>query len=386
MIKCGFSQLVELVGCTEATAASAAEALLAWFSRYGVADVWVSDQGPHFKNQLLDAVRRSLKVKHHFTTPHSPWANGGVERVNREVLKLTRALLSENAMPDDQWAYLLVAIQSSLNTARTRRLASASAIEVCTGNAQPHPLDTIFVPELKAKSTLENARGVKTLKMGEQVQAHLVELREALGVIHQRAADAGAQQRAANARAADPTAEQQLSAAERRLISAQQKGAEKRGIKKHAGFKVGDYVLCARTQPDKLSMRWTGPLQVERVVDEWTFEVKDLVHGRRALRHAQMLKPYSDPDLEVTEALREQLQHDDGTAFKVQSIVAWRLQQRRVELLVRWVGFDEATDSWQPFVELAEDVPDILRAYCTAHANDANVRPLLQAAKRAKLL
>ena len=128
-------------------------------------------------------------------------------------------------------------------------------------------------------------------------------------------------------------------------------------------------------------------MEVVRVLDNWTFEVRDLVHGRLALRHAQMLKPYDDKELDVSTQLREQLQHDDGTSFKVQHIVSWRKQHRQqVELLVRWLGFDEATDSWQPFAGLAEDVPDIVRAYCVDHANDANAKPLTAAARKSKLL
>ena len=386
VIKCGFCHIVELVACAEATAEAAAEALMGWFSRYGVPEVWISDQGPHFKNQLMDAVKRATKTVHHFTTPHSPWANGGVERVNREVLRVMRALLSENQMPDSQWPYLLRTLQSTLNTTKTRRLAGASPIEVNTGVQQPHPLDTVVIPNPRAKTVAEKARGVKVLKGEARVREYLGELTSALADMHVRVAAAGGQQRAANRNAADPTAERQMAAAERRLRAAKRKGAEKRGLRVHAGFKVGDFVLCARTDPGKLSMRWAGPMRVTRVIDNWTFEVEDLVHGRRAVRHAQMLKPYSDKELEVTAQLREQLQHDDGTSFKVQEIISWRLQQRRVELLVRWVGFDEATDSWQPFVGLAEDVPDIVRKYCTAQAQSAGTKPLLAAAKKAKLL
>ena len=387
VIKCGFSHLVELVPCATATAAVAAEAILAWFSRYGVAKVWVSDQGPHFKNQVMDAVRRCLKTVHHFTTPHSPWANGGVERVNREILRVMRALLSENQMPAMQWPFLLCVIQSMLNHTPTRRLANAAPSEVCTGIRPEHPLDTVFVRDPQAKTAAEHARGVKVVAKERQVMEYLEELRTALAAMHSRAAGAGEKQRAANRAARNPTPAAQLKAAERRAKAALRKGAEKRGIRAHAGFNVGDYVLCARTDPDKLSMRWAGPMQVTRVIDNWTFEVRDLVHGRLALRHAQMLKPYADADLDVTAQLRESLQHDDGSSFRVQDIISWRKQQRQeVELLVRWVGFDEATDSWQPFATLAQDVPDIVRNYCNLHMQEANARPLRAAAKKYKLV
>ncbi|OWZ00772.1 Retrotransposon protein [Phytophthora megakarya] len=40
---------------------------------------WVSDRGTHFKNQLLELLRKSYGSAHHFTTAYCPWANGTVE-------------------------------------------------------------------------------------------------------------------------------------------------------------------------------------------------------------------------------------------------------------------------------------------------------------------
>jgi hypothetical protein len=40
-----------------------------------------------------------LKVKHHFVTPGCAWANGSVERANREALRVYRTLLAEAQLP-----------------------------------------------------------------------------------------------------------------------------------------------------------------------------------------------------------------------------------------------------------------------------------------------
>ena len=127
----------------------------------------------------------------------------------------------------------------------------------------------------------------------------------------------------------------------RNIRSINRQQAEKRGVKKHAQFEVGDYVLVALTKPNKLQVRWHGPMRVINIKSEWTFRVEDLVYGRTYLRHASMMKKYSDPGLLVTEELRQQLAHDDNQFHTVGTILDWRVNASNVvELLIQWEGFD----------------------------------------------
>ncbi|KAE8999859.1 hypothetical protein PR001_g18944 [Phytophthora rubi] len=86
VLKDGMSGYTELVGCPAATADEALSALVDWFKRFGIVYQWVSDQGTHFKNQLIGSLRRLFGAQHHFVTAYCPWANGSVEVVNRLVL------------------------------------------------------------------------------------------------------------------------------------------------------------------------------------------------------------------------------------------------------------------------------------------------------------
>ena len=350
---------VELTPTASATAEVCAEALLWWFARYGVAKVWVSDQGTHFKNSLVDAVRRALKAEHTFTTPYASWANGSVERMNRAFLRLLRALLSENRMRYEEWPVLLQAVQFIINNTPSERRGGHSPMELSTGVKQQHPLDEVLQrPVLQKKA-------VDEIKLPAEIAtAHLNALRETLDKLHKGAATAGALKRKAN-----------------------RKAAEKRGVKMHAGFSVGDFVLMARQQPNKLGVRWAGPMELTRVLSNWTFEVRDLVTGRKFIRHAQMLKRYSDQHIGITEDLRLQLAHDDSVNYDVDEILAWRKQRgKQLELQVRWMGFDEESDSWQAFAQMAEDVPQLVREFCDSVEEDARGKKLLlQAAVRAGL-
>ena len=79
------------------------DALIHWIGSFGTMEWFVSDQGSHFKNQLIDELTSELRVHHHFTTAYSPWANGSVERVCREVLRATKALCSEWKLAPRDW-------------------------------------------------------------------------------------------------------------------------------------------------------------------------------------------------------------------------------------------------------------------------------------------
>ena len=76
------------------------EAVVEWSTLFGVPQLLVTDGGSHFVNQLVAAVVTRFRSDHHITTPYGPWANGVIERVNREILRLWRVLLGETALEE----------------------------------------------------------------------------------------------------------------------------------------------------------------------------------------------------------------------------------------------------------------------------------------------
>ena len=95
IIRDGLSGYVWLWPAERATSEEACEAVCMWIAAFGGFEWLVSDQGSHFKHRLLEDFARELRSHHHFTTTYSPWSNGSVERICREVLRACRALLSE---------------------------------------------------------------------------------------------------------------------------------------------------------------------------------------------------------------------------------------------------------------------------------------------------
>lgn len=55
----------------------------------------MSDNGLHFKSQGMAGLSKRLGVTHAFVTVYTPWVNGTVGRVNRDILQVLRVMLLE---------------------------------------------------------------------------------------------------------------------------------------------------------------------------------------------------------------------------------------------------------------------------------------------------
>ncbi len=95
LIKDDLSSYVWLSPTKNANAEVVAENLSRWIASFTLMDTCVSDQGYHFKSNVMKEMAEGFEVTHHFATVYTPWANGTVERCCREVLRATSALRSE---------------------------------------------------------------------------------------------------------------------------------------------------------------------------------------------------------------------------------------------------------------------------------------------------
>jgi hypothetical protein len=81
------------------------------------------------------------------TTAYSPWANGTVEKVNNDIQKLLRSLLSEWHMESDQGTFLLPVIQSVLNHLPSPSRAKCATFKIMTGLDAFSPLSVVIDPD-----------------------------------------------------------------------------------------------------------------------------------------------------------------------------------------------------------------------------------------------
>jgi hypothetical protein len=205
----------------------------------------VSDGGSHFKNEVIEKVRKLVGAHHHITTTYSPWANGTIEVVNRLVSRAVKTLSSEMKLQVDEWPLILPLVQGNLNHQPASRLDGIAPVTAFMGLPTSNPMSGFVHPTTKEIfdfDWLSDAR-VK----------HRKELRSALDSMHRDIAAHSAKLRC-QARA-------------------------RRGKKPQVVlplFIVGEFVLVGSvvSRPSKLALCWRGPSKIVRVITDYVIEMQ----------------------------------------------------------------------------------------------------------------
>ncbi|POM62866.1 LOW QUALITY PROTEIN: hypothetical protein PHPALM_27929 [Phytophthora palmivora] len=247
--------------------------------------ILISDQGSHFKNELITMVCKKLAIDQSLVVAYAPWINGTVERLNRDVLQVLRVLLMEYSLDTHEWA----------------------PSELFTGLPRPTPFEPILLERGQRFDILETA--VLPIEQLDQ-------LRVSLAGLHKEVLDQREKRRLQN--------------------MARSKGIE-------CNFSVGDFILWSRIDSrmstDKLLARWDGPFEVTETAPH-SFTIRHLVTNKHYEVHGSRLKFYADSSFEVN---KELLAHvgNQGVVLGVESITKHRKANGVWQLLVSWEGLQE---------------------------------------------
>ncbi|KAG4241995.1 hypothetical protein PC116_g10089 [Phytophthora cactorum] len=74
-----------------------------------------------------------MKIEQEFSPVYSPWINGTVERLNKDILQVLRVLLLEYDLDFHEWPFLLPVLQGNLNHTPLQSLGGHSPVELFTG-------------------------------------------------------------------------------------------------------------------------------------------------------------------------------------------------------------------------------------------------------------
>lgn len=267
----------------------------------------------------MQQLTEEARVKHHFTTAYCPWANGTIERLCKEVIRASRALLSEWQMPPTQWPHILNCVQCVLNQSPLERLGKdpdssswPSPLQVFTGRK---PDRLLLRPEVT--SPVATHQPIDAARAREV--ARLPQLQAALDDMHRDVARGN----------------------ERRRSQAQIRQNARTRVTP-VNFAIGDYVMtrAARGKRHKLTSNWLGPMRVVATRSDLVFDVENLSRTRTHTVHAQRMQPYPvklTPE-DLTQELRAYGAFCDGGRFLVAGIKDVREKAEGVELLVRWEG------------------------------------------------
>ncbi|KAJ8558745.1 hypothetical protein ON010_g8706 [Phytophthora cinnamomi] len=223
-------------------------------------------------------------------------------------------------------------------------------IMVTTGLPAVNPLDPIAVPGVVEPSTLEGVRAIRNAKFAC--------LRDALESMHKRLAT---------------------------LKQTSRKKGRAKAANNMAQLAIGDYVLYADVWPHRrstLRAKWCGHVRVVATVFNRVFSVGNLLTGGVRDAHASSTRIHHSESPKI--CWRMSL-----TTVKVTAVgghVIEELRQVRhdsdrngCDILVKWHGFSETGNSWEPVQHLLEDVPAAVKRFLIQHADDALVQELAAA-------
>jgi len=347
VLKDDFSGFVTLTPCGSPDSQITTQALLEWRAMFGTPNMFVSDQGSYFVGEVMRTLVERIGVEHHLTTAYIHYPNGTVEVVNKLVLQAIRTLISELRWKKEEWESLIPVISHYLNHKPQARLAGHAPVTVHTGLPRDDPLELIF----QRPDTLLMQRMSSSF-----IETTLSDLQDHLMVIHHDVEVMTEQQRERH-----------------------RKLASKNRLK--VNFQVGDYVLIAKNvtkSNSKLYLTWKGPFHILSSRNGYVFKVADIVTQETRIVHGERMKLYADSSLDVTEPIKLQKSFDDES-FIIEKV----LDVKDDCCFIKWLGFTEAENSWEPLEVILSDAPLLLKQHQeSVSIRDASAPDLLAKRRR----
>ena len=323
------SKMVEIVPCKKTIdSAGFAEVFVnSVVLRYGVPRVIVSDRDPRFTAQFMRTVVDMLGTKQALSTAFHPQTDGQTEVMNRVLEQYLRHYVSARCK---DWDAYLPCAMFAINNSRS----SATGMTPYYLNYGRHPRTPL--------------RDWQTVISGKVPSAVEFRKRIADALAHAAACLVQAQQR------------MKASADKRRRPPPEYKvGQEVLLSTKHLHFK-GFKGANAR----KLLPRWVGPFKIAALVGKAAVRLdllKDM--GIHNVFHVSLVKPYQHDGTGGTPPVVLAL--DNTEQFEVERIVQERGKGKKKEYLVKWIGYSDAHNSWEPADGL-QNAPDVVAEWHTA--------------------
>ena len=294
------------------------------YTLFGLPDNITSDRDPKFTSNFWKAVNNLLNIKLNMSTAHHPQTDGQSERNIRTLEQYLRSYISYH---QDDWNTWIPTAEFACNN-HCSSSTSLSSFEVVYG--------------FRPRSAMDIQLGVTA---NPAAKDYISEIQKNMKI-----------------------AQDQIKKAQERYAKYDSKG------KKDLDLAVGDQVLVSTKYlvPDqiaarpsqKLRQKYMGPYTVTQVITPVSYKLDIPANMRiHPVIHVSQLKPYytpSDLSPQTTPPAPEII--DGGLEYEVEKIVDKRVRYKRDEYLVKWVGYPDSDNTWQPHYKL-ENAKDAIIDY-----------------------
>ena len=274
------------------------------FRLHGIPKKMFSDRGPQFAARIMRALYKRLGIESGITTAYHPEGNGKVERKNQEVETFLRLFCARR---QTDWVDQLPAAEFALNS-RVHSGTTYSPFELIYG----------YLPDF-------------TIPIGKR--SNIPSLEERLDLMAKARDDA---------------------AAALRLTKERMKEAYERNKKAAHVFKPGDKVwlsakdISIHQATPKLGPRQLGPFTVLKRMGDLDYQL-ELPHWLKVhpVFHVNRLSPWHNNGLKQPPPPPPEIV-DGEEVYVVDKILDSRFYRRKLQYLVRWKGYGEDGDTWEP--------------------------------------
>jgi len=319
VVSCRLSSYVRLIPCHITDSAEDIAKLMYehWYRFFGIPERIVSDRDRLFVSKFWKALHRLLGTKLQMSTSFHPQTDGKSERANKTVTQLLRAVVNRS---QQDWADRLTAVEYAMN-ATVAESTSKIPFELVLG----------FTPRITGGSgAASNLPAVDDFASDRK--AAVSDARDALIAAKVRQAEQANRQR---------TDEPTIGVGDEVMVDSSDRRAR---------FKTAD----DGSRAAKLFPRWDGPYKVisthpAQSTYRLALPPSDKTHPVFHVSKLKLYKP-NDPALFPNrEPERPPPVVVEGEEeFTIEHIVEERKVGRGKQYLVRWKGYPESDNSWEP--------------------------------------
>jgi hypothetical protein len=257
-----------------------------------------------------------------------------------------RCLMGEQLAHFIHWIDYLPLVEKLLNERPDKSRGGFSAKELFLGMAPDEPVHIAL-----NSSSLPRAKDVAEIVQSDVFKQHMDRLAEQLKCHHAICEEVYLRKR-------------------NQMIRLR---AGKHGVRP-ANFVLGDYVLVAhvdykKDKIHKLQAQWKGPFVVQKVVNDFVYDVQDLRSypsaGKITTHHAIRLRKYATQhEVPMSERLRQQAEYSISM-FQVSAILDHRYNEaaRRYDVHIKWLGLTNTENSWNPLSVIYAHAPHETELY-----------------------
>lgn len=297
-----FSRFIFLRALDDKTPDSTAKALYSIFCSFGHPKILQTDNGGEFVNGLLQSLESLYQWDHRKVLPYHPQANGLVERAVRTTIDFIRKHVSSA----EDWANALDSVQLKINQ------------RICSTHKSA-PFDVMFARKLNDFKVFDAPVKAETSPEATEERIDFIQKIVYPSISSIQAGVARKRNRVWNRR--------------HRLVE----------------FLPGSCVMARNPTPTtKFDVRYLGPFRVVRKTKGGSYVL--------AIADGQILPRNFAPS-----SLKLARMAFPVTSFLVHKIVDFKLENGTALYKVRWFGFNENDDTWEP--ESSFEDPEVPRRF-----------------------